>query len=112
MGRSIFCHYGHKKRLGKKCVYAKIFELTTTGDNGQLVVVDGDDNNSSNNYNNYNNNNKKTKGKPGKKHWQTKTYLCMLHVFAMFFSMRLCGCFYICDILEMYLLVCQGDIHY
>lgn len=78
-GQSIFCHYGQKKAPNKK-VYVKIFELTTTGDNGRLAV-DGDDNN-----------NiiiiiKKDEA-PEKIHWQIKTYLCMLHVFSVCFSFQ------------------------
>jgi len=75
-------------------VYAKIFELTTTGDNGQLVVVDGDDNNSSNNYNNYNNNNKKRRGSRVKNIGKQK------HIYACYMFLP---CFFQCDFVAVFI---------
>lgn len=105
MGKSIFCHYGHSKKKTRtahwlqKNLYAKIFELTTTGDNGQLFLLSMVSTTTATTTNIIIII-KKKKEKREKMHWQTKTYLCMLHVFAMFFQCNFVAVFMFFHILE------------
>lgn len=117
MGKSIFCHYGHSKKEKKtrtahwlqKNLYAKIFELTTTGDNGQLFLLSMVSTTTATTTNIIIIIIKKKKRKAGKNALANKNIFMHVTCFCHVFSMQLCSCFYVFSYPGIYLMARQKD---